>query len=234
MKQIRALFPATILIALFTGMMLLLSGCSVMEEEVQESYLFAVGTGRCTVQEALIYLLNIQGAYTDDIGDSLWPSMVSGDASVQETAEDLVISRLLYIYCMDQMAENEGVALTEEEENLISSAAAAYMETLTASDLEILDVDAGDIEEYYAHFALAEKYYDEKTADVIISQTASSEEEQEALLEEAKEAAIEADYEEFLAGVQIEVDETVLSEAAEAAGNVTTNQFFEIYNGYMQ
>ena len=234
MKYFRTSMAAVILMAVLSGGMLLLSGCSASEDLVQETYLFAVGTDRCTVREALVYLVNMQEAYTDDVGESLWSSIVSGDAAAQDTAEDLVISRLLYIYCLDQMAQNESVTLTEEEEGLIEQAAAAYLETVTEEDAAQLGIDAEDIAEYYAHFALAEKYYDEKTADVIISQTASSEAEQEALLAEAKEEAIDAVYEEFIAGVQIEVDDSVLSEAAEGTDGVTTNQFFEVYNTYMQ
>ena len=187
------------------------------------------------MKEANVYLANMRGIYADDLGTDLWSAIdASGDASAEEKLEDLVISRLLYIYCLDQMAEAAGVSLSAAQEALITQAAEAYYATLTEADLDYLDVSVSDLEKYYSHFALAESYYEQETADVVLSEAASSEEEEEEMLAQARAEAIEAQYETFIAGVEIAVtDDPFGDDAQEASSEVTTNQFFSVYNACM-
>lgn len=210
---------------------ILLCGCS--GSLTGNESLFEIGTTACSLKEARVYLVNMREVYENDSGLDLWTQIASGDASAEEDLEDLVITRLLYIYCLDLMAQEEGVSLTEAEEAVLSEAAQVYMDTLTDADQAYLDVSMEEVAEYYGHFALAAKYYDLKTADVILTQTASSDAQQEALLEEAKADAISAEYEAFVAGVTITVDDEALSGESDETADVTTNQFFAIYNEFM-
>ena len=225
MKRIMMIFLAAVLCVLSAG----------CESTSENKYLFAVGGEKCTMKEANLYLVNMRDVYSDDLGTDLWSQIdTSGDATAEEKLEDLVISRLLYIYCLDQMADAAGVTLSADEEDLIVQAAEAYYGTLTEADLSYLDVRSSELEEYYGHFALAEKYYEQETADVVLSEAASSEEEEAQMLAAAREEAIAAQYEAFIAGVEIAVADDPFGEDAEAAAEgVTTNQFFSVYNEYI-
>ena len=213
------------------------AGCGLASSASSgKNRLFDIGEETCSVKEGLVYLVNMRNAYSDYAGLDLWDAISadsSGDASAEEKLEELVYSRLLYIYCLDLMAQEDDITLSAAEEALISQAAQAYYESLSDTDLAYLDTDTSDFELYYTHFALAEKYYEKKTADVTLSSAASTEEEEEQLLEAAKEEAMEAYMEAFVSTVEITIYEGALLQTASGDAQVQTAVFFSIYNEYV-
>jgi len=165
MKNIRGLLAVGLLFCV------LLTGCQVGDKSIvvmkslNNRNLFRVGEVTCSVKEAKVYLANYQNIYGEAYTLDLWEHDF-GDESLESYIKTITMNQLVTVACMTQLAEQQGVLLTEEDEANILEAAAVYYESLTKEDKEYLDVSETEIAEYYRHYVLAQKVYFHLTGEI--------------------------------------------------------------------
>ncbi len=155
-----------LLLALVT---LCLGGCSIGGYEIQfqmnrltDKYVFSINDVKCPVKEARLYLCNYKNLYGISYGVDLWEDSTEDD-DLLDYVKDVTLDELSRIYCMDAIAQEQGISLTAEEKSAVSEAAEAYYATLTDAEKSFIGANQSDLETYYTHYALALKLYDAMT-----------------------------------------------------------------------
>ena len=165
MKNIRRLLAVCMLFCV------LLTGCQIGDKSVivlkplSSRYVFRIGEVSCSVKEARVYLANYQNIYGEAYTLDLWQHDF-GDESLEEYIKTITLNELVTVACMTQLAEEKGLALTEEDEANVTKAAGAYYDSLTEADRSYLGVSEQDLTEYYRHYALAQKVYQFLTSEI--------------------------------------------------------------------
>lgn len=165
MKNIRGLLVVCLLLCTW------LTGCQIGDKSIVvlkplgSRYVFQIGEVSCSVKEAKVYLANYQNIYGEAYTLDLWQHDF-GDDSLEEYIKTITLNELVTVVCMTQLAEQKGLALTEEDEANIAEAASAYYESLSEADRDYLGVSESEIAEYYRHYALAQKVYQFLTSEI--------------------------------------------------------------------
>ena len=115
MRNIRGLLAVCLLFCV------LLTGCQIGDKSIvvlkplSNRYVFQIGEVSCGVKEAKLYLANYQNiygeAYTLDLRGHDF-----GDESLEEYIKTITLNKLVTVACMIQLAEQQGLVLTEEDE----------------------------------------------------------------------------------------------------------------------
>lgn len=149
-------------------MALTLSGCQIGNKDIVVSntltnkQVFKIGGSACGLKEAKVYLTNYQNIYGTAYTIDLWQHDF-GDDSLTDYVKNITLEELTRVYCMDLLAESREMALSEEELKSVAEAAAAYYESLSEEEIAYIGVSELDINEYYSHYALAQKLYNSLT-----------------------------------------------------------------------
>lgn len=153
-----------------------LSGCSGNFPQVVwnmnsvgKNDVFAINGADCSKEEARLYLCNYQNIYGYEYGINLW-NYDFGESSEDETLESYVkevtLTELANVFCMNQLAQESGITLTEEELELVSQISTEYYETLSKDEIRYIGLDKGKLKEFYKKYAIAQKYYQTLTENV--------------------------------------------------------------------
>lgn len=149
----------------------LMSGCQIGNKDIvvsntlNQKQVFKIGGMACGLKEARVYLTNYQNIYGTAYGVDLWEHDF-GDDSLVNYVKEVTLGELTKVVCMDLLAESREMELTEEELGKVSEAAAEYYASLNEEETAYLDVTENDINEYYRHYALAQKLYNSLTDEV--------------------------------------------------------------------
>lgn len=149
----------------------MLSGCQIGNKEIvvtgslSGKQVFSLDKTMCGLKEAKVYLTNYQNIYGTAYTINLWQHDF-GDDSLTQYVKDIALEELTRVYCMDLLAQSQEMALSEEELLKVSEAAKEYYGSLSEEELTYLGVSQMDIEEYYTHYALAQKLYNSLTDGV--------------------------------------------------------------------
>ena len=154
-----------------TAMTLLLSGCKIGGNEVVfttgvgNKDLFKINGESCSLKEAKVYLINYQNLYGTAYGVDLWENESCSD-SLEEYVKNLTVSELSRVICMDFLAKEKNITLTEEEQQKVEKAAKAYFKSLNDAEKKYTVAVESDIIKLYQNYALAQKTYDSLTESV--------------------------------------------------------------------
>lgn len=134
---------------------------------LKDTEAFKISGEACRLSEVLLVLMTEKSRYENELGKDIW-SAVSENAT--NTLEDeiklKVKNEMIELKRIHTFAENQNVALSEEEKSNISNAATEYFATLTDEQKTLLNVTLGDVESLYTSFYMAEKVYSKLTEDV--------------------------------------------------------------------
>ena len=83
-----------------------------------------------------------------------------------KAAIEAKMQELAQVVCLDQLAKEKEMELSEEENGKIAQAAEEYFASLTEDETAYMGVSESDIKEYYEHYALAQKVYHSLTKAV--------------------------------------------------------------------
>lgn len=152
--------------------MIFLTGCRIGnteftlgKEKVTSKAVFTVNEKECSLQEARLYLCNYRNLYGTAYGINLWENIPDKE-ELEVYVKSITLSELIRIVCMDLLAEEQEIELTEEERNLAVQAAEVYYATLSKDEIAFMDITQKDIEEFYCHYAIAQKLYNSLTQGV--------------------------------------------------------------------
>ena len=114
---------------------------------------------------ALLGIAFIQNIYGTAYGLDLWQHDF-GDSSLENYVKNITMQELAQVVCLDQLAKEKEMELSEEENGKIAQAAEEYFASLTEDETAYMGVSESDIKEYYEHYALAQKVYHSLTKAV--------------------------------------------------------------------
>ncbi|MBR2045881.1 MAG: peptidyl-prolyl cis-trans isomerase [Agathobacter sp.] len=154
----------------------ILSGCTIGNTEyvldknnVGRNDVFSINGVDCTKEEVRLYLCNYQNIYGHEYGIDLWQHDF-GEIPQEETLEyyvkEVTLAELANIFCMNQLAEEKEITLTEEEQKLVSQAADEYYESLSRDEIRFMGIDKGELKGFYEKYAIAQKLYNTLTQGV--------------------------------------------------------------------
>ncbi len=153
-----------------------LTGCTIGNTEfvwntnsVGRKHVFSINGNKCTKEEARLYLCNYQNILGHAYGIDLWEydySKMEEDSTLEAYVKDVTLSELASIMCMGQLAEQQGVALTEEELDKVAKAADEYYDSLSREEISYIGLDKGKLKSFYERYAIAQKLYGSLTQGV--------------------------------------------------------------------
>lgn len=159
------------IIAVLAGILVTggVSGCGIAGYDITletdgltRKNVFSVNGEKCSQKEAKLYLCNYKNLYGNAYGVDLW-NYDFGDASLEDYIKDVTIDELSRIYCMEQIARQQGVSLTADEKKISAQAAEQYFGSLTKEEISYMGIKQDELEEYYNRYGLARKLYREMT-----------------------------------------------------------------------
>ena len=127
--------------------------------------LFSVNGTKCPTMEAELYYYNYRTLYGTAYG-------LEVDEDSQEAFEEYVksvaVDEIVRIYYMDLIGEEEGIQLDDDEDAMVEQVAAEYYASLSKEDAKEMNLTERNLEEYYTHYALADKVYQTLTSNMDI------------------------------------------------------------------
>lgn len=130
----------------------------IVSNTLNNRQVFRIGNVSCGLKEAKVYLVNYQNIYGTAYGLDLWQHDF-GDSSLENYVKNITMQELAQVVCLDQLAKEKEMELSEEENGKIAQAAEEYFASLTEDETAYMGVSESDIKEYYEHYALAQKVY---------------------------------------------------------------------------
>lgn len=159
MRKVKGKWLAGVLVAAQ-----LLAGCSIGGKEVilrngmGSRDVFKIDDVSLSLTEAKVYLANYQNIYGKSYGINLWEQKFQ-NGKLKRYVKDVALSEMTRIVCMDLLAKEQEVTLTEEETQEIKKAAETYYNSLTEAEKSYTGASLSDVEGMYEDYALAHKVY---------------------------------------------------------------------------
>lgn len=150
---------------------ILLSGCQIGNtkivylQNVWPGQVFKIDHEVCKKKEAKVYLVNYKNIYGDSYGVNLW-QQDENEASLEEYIKAKTISQLAKIKCMNGLAKEKDITLTQKEKAVAEDAAKEYYESLSKKERKYLGVKQSNLMKMYQEYMLAEKVYTSLTEHV--------------------------------------------------------------------
>lgn len=147
-------------------LLLSLAGCRIGNTEVvwekrqlnSHRDLFWINDRSCDLRQAKLYLCNYRNLYGSAYGIDLW-EYDYGTESLEQYVKDITVQELSRVVCMDLLAEQMQMSLTEEELSRVAKAAGEYFGTLNDEEIAYMDIRESDVARAYEDYALAKKLY---------------------------------------------------------------------------
>lgn len=148
------------------------SGCGIGGKEISfqmntlsGKYVFSVNKEKCSLKEAKVYLCNYKNIYGTVYGIDLWQEHFEEEA-LESYVKDVTLDELSRVFCMEQIAKEQGISLTSEESKQVEEAADFYFDSLTKEERSYMGIKKEHLVTYYTRYALACKLYETMTDGV--------------------------------------------------------------------
>ena len=128
---------------------------------------FSVNGEECGQKEIKLYLSNYRNLYGKEYNVDLWKYDFEGE-SLEDYVKGSALEEMTRIVCMNIVAEEKELSLSEDEKDKAKKAAKEYYETLSDGDKDYIGASVGDLTDFYEHYAVAEKLYAQLTDGVNI------------------------------------------------------------------
>lgn len=119
---------------------------------------FRIGSESCKLAEAKVYLANYQNIYGKSYGIDLWEQGFK-TGKLKKYIKEVTLSEMAKIICMDLLARERGITLSEEERQKMKEAAEKYYKSLNKEEREFTGASEASITSMYEDYALAIKVY---------------------------------------------------------------------------
>ncbi len=155
-------------------LMLILSGCSVslpfnkvvLTTGFEKDEVFRIEESTCSLTEAMVYLVGTQSGYEQTFGKDIWKAETDS-GTVEERLKESVLAKIAQIKVMNLLAQENGITLDENEEQLVEAAAGEYFSQLTDADIAAMNgVTQEDLEGIIREQCIADKLYDYIIRDI--------------------------------------------------------------------
>ena len=150
-----------------------LGGCKVGNTQIRLSSgqlrnhnaIVRINDHKYDIRYAKLYLCNYRNLYGKAYGTDLWESY---DADLEQYVKDVTVQELTHIACMDILAENQDMHLSEQEKKQAARAAKEYYQSLTEEEKTFIGLYEREIRTAYEEYALAEKLYHALQREMIL------------------------------------------------------------------
>lgn len=153
-----------------------LTGCTIGNTEfvidlnnVGRNDVFSINGYECSKEEAKLYLCNYQNLYGYEYGIDLWQydySAMDEDKTLEAYVKEVTLAELANIMCMNQLADEREVTLTESESELLTKVVDEYYDSLTKEEIAYIGLEKGELWEFYERYAIAQKLYNGLTQGI--------------------------------------------------------------------
>lgn len=139
-------------------------GCSIGGREVtitnglESQEVFKIGSEICTLPQAKLYLANYQNMYGKSYEIDLWEQGFQ-KKKLRKYIKEITLSEMTKIVCMELLAKNQDISLSQEEKQDIKEAAKVYYQSLNEEELAFTGAAEADVVSMYEDYALASKVY---------------------------------------------------------------------------
>jgi len=137
----------------------------VLTSDFLEDEVFRLEGYPCMKNEVMVYLANSENRYSEVFGKEIW-SVPLEEGTLEDGYKDTILARIAQIKAMNIMAADRGVTLDDEEEAKVLAAGRDYYSSLSGPEIAYLDIDLDTVNELYREFAVADKLYQNITADI--------------------------------------------------------------------
>lgn len=127
--------------------------------------LFRIGEVSCMVPEYMIYLMNTRNRYEEVFGQEIWDLSFEG-VRFEENVRDNVLAKIAQMKSVYLLALDQGIVLSEQEEEKLKQAAEEYFLTLSQEEASSLNVTKDTIWKLYREYTMADKVYKQIIAEV--------------------------------------------------------------------
>lgn len=153
-------------------MSMMLTGCQLGEKKfvldlhrVGKSTVFSIDDTECYVKEAKLYLCNYKNLYGNAYGVDLWEADLD-KASLEEYVRGVTLNELTKVYCMNMIAQQQGLTLTDKEKEQIDVVAEAYYQSLSSDEISYFAFSEEELKEFYQRYAMTKKIFEALTLEI--------------------------------------------------------------------
>lgn len=133
----------------------------------KSNQIFKMEEESCVLEEANILMANYKNLYLKAYGGELWDRSQAGqDYTLEAYIKEVTLSQMAKMTCMNLLAKEQKVVLTDSEQAEVLLASKAYFNTLTKGEIEELNTSREIVTKLYEKYALATKLYTELTVGV--------------------------------------------------------------------
>lgn len=153
-----------------------LTGCTIGNTEivfntnyVGRRQVFSINGDKCTREEARLYLCNYQNIYGYAFGLNLWEyedGQLKDGKTLEAYVKDVTLAELANIMCMNQLAKQQEIELTAEEQEKVTKATEEYYNSLSKEERSYIEIDKSKLKKFYQKYAVAQKLYNILTQGV--------------------------------------------------------------------
>lgn len=153
-----------------------LTGCTIGNTEivfntnyVGRRQVFSINGDKCTREEARLYLCNYQNIYGYAFGLNLWEyedGQLKDGKTLEAYVKDVTLAELANIMCMNQLAKQQEIELTAEEQEKVTKATEEYYDSLSKEERSYIGIDKSKLKKFYQKYAVAQKLYNILTQGV--------------------------------------------------------------------
>ncbi|MDF2540814.1 MAG: hypothetical protein K0S47_532 [Herbinix sp.] len=126
-----------------------------------------IGDTRVYYNEAMVYIKSVQENYETEYGKEVWDAkIIENGTTFGDSIKEEVLKQITELKVIAKVAQETGIALTEEEMADAKAYAKEHYENLTKEDINRYFITQELLERVYADNILAEKVFEEKTLNV--------------------------------------------------------------------
>lgn len=151
---------------------MMLTGCQLGEKKfvldfhrVGKSTVFSIDNTECYVKEAKLYLCNYKNLYGNAYGVDLWESD-SDETALESYVRGVTLNELTQVYCMNMIAQKQGLTLTDKEKKQTDTVAKTYYQTLSEDEISYFDLSEEDLKAIYRRYAMTKKIFETLTKEI--------------------------------------------------------------------
>ena len=151
---------------------IMLTGCQFGEKKfvldlhrVGKSTVFSIDDTECYVKEAKLYLCNYKNLYGNAYGVDLWKSDLD-KTSLEDYVRGVTLNELTKVYCMNMIAQQQGLTLTDKEKEQINVVAEEYYQSLSSDEISYFAVSEEELMEIYQRYAITKKIFEALTQEI--------------------------------------------------------------------
>ena len=144
------------------------SGESTGESQIsKDEIMVTVGNIDVSYSEAMIYLRTAQQIYETEFGNDVWSFDLYGDGTtVGSVLKQEVLDQIIQLEVINMVANEEGIALSDDEMLEVRNAASDFMQTISEKDKLKYGITEELAVQVFATNLIAEKLYETKTIEV--------------------------------------------------------------------